>query len=562
VAQADNGNTNEDRYFPIPISGPLDEYTYPARGPRGLLQQAQNVVYRRLGALGKRTGSGPYGGAGSITGNKPVISGVRWYRGVPTPLKQMIVQSNNVLWKGNDGTGVFTALGGQALAASATPAYFASSYDPSDASDILIVAYGTGAPIKYDGTNPPSFLNASITNPFAGTYFWHEHVWFWGDPSFPDTVFATDLGNPESYAFSTNFGGYQQGRGDGDATVTGMIDNGSALLAFKNKHIYAIQGYDFVQGEYPFSDLPLVTGIGSPSGKSLANLGGNIIFWGGQQFYSLAPGNILGQSAPTPIGTPLVNTLALAATGSQSAIRACAGDFLVMGPNGPIVYDNCYLCALDINNDGVAEVICIYDASASAKLGGPAWTVWTNLNIGCLIPWGGPGDQNLLYFGDARKGQVNQIGQIAANDSGVAIPVAVTLLQDDAGTPDRIKRIDRVFLELQSNAAIFTVLADAQGSLFAPPPGSQPPFLPDNAQTAQVTAALANPSGALFGTGIFGQAIFGSGQATRYQSARGDFNGAYPGGRNVTFTITEESLTSLYELVGLTYHAIVEPVAW
>src|ERR1700732_4191760 len=300
MAQTDNANTNNDRYITIPLSGPLDQYTYPARGPKSLLQQAQNVVYRRVGALGKRSGSGPYGGTGVVAGNQPVISGTRWYRGRPSTLKTMIVHSNDTLWAGNDGTGVFTALGGQALAGSTTPAYFASAYDPADNSDILIVAYGSAQPIKYDGSNPPSFLSAAITNPFTGCYFWHEHVWFWGDPAFPDTVFATDLGNPESYAFASAFGGYQEGRGDGDSLVTGMIDNGSALLVFKNRSIYAIQGYDFVQGEYPFSNLPLVPGIGTPNGKSIAVLGGNVIFWSGQQFYLLPPYS----SQAVPIGNP------------------------------------------------------------------------------------------------------------------------------------------------------------------------------------------------------------------------------------------------------------------
>src|SRR5271165_5402727 len=119
----------QSRYVTIPLSGPMDQYTYPARGPRSLLQFAQNVVYRRLGALGKRTGSGPYGGNGVIGTGQPVVSGFRWYRGAPSPISRMVVQSNNQFYVGNDANGTFATLGGP-LPAGASPAWFCSAYDP------------------------------------------------------------------------------------------------------------------------------------------------------------------------------------------------------------------------------------------------------------------------------------------------------------------------------------------------------------------------------------------------------------------------------------------------
>jgi hypothetical protein len=53
-------------------------------------------------------------------------------------------------------------------------------------------------------------------------------------------------------------------------------------------------------------------------------------------------------------------------------------------------------------------------------------------------------------------------------------------------------------------------------------------------------------------------AFFTTGSTTRYQAAYADFKGEYIRGRNLTFEITESSMTALYELVGLKYHIIQE----
>jgi hypothetical protein len=538
----------------IPLTGPLDQFTHPARGPRTLLQRAENIVYRRLGALGKRTGSGPYGGNGIVGTGLPVVSGYRWYRGSPSPLARMVVQSGNQFYVGHDGTGNFDTLG-MPLPAGCSPAYFCSAYNPNEHADNMIVTFGQDAPRRWDGSNAMQQLSQAITNPFTGCYSWHNHVWFWGDPNFPTTVFATDLGNPTSYTFSMDFGGYQQGRGDGDPFVKGVIDTGSVLYVFKRRNIYAIQGYDFVQGDYPFSDQPLVTGIGTPNGKSLAILDGNIIFWDGQQFRLLPPGS----NQAVPIGTPIINAIALAATGTQSIISAVAGDFLVQGPLGPIVYNDVYLCAVDMNQDGQAETILMFDNYASQMLGQPAWTIFTGLNIGCFIPWGGSGDQRILYYGDGQSDHVHQFGQNAMNDTGGPITVKIQTLQDDAGTPDQNKQLDRVFLELEATAATFQITAIMQSLAWAPQVAG--PAVPDQTISTEVIAAAPVQTGAVFGTAIFGQSLFGGVPITKYQSAVGNFNGKYAKGRNVTFVITESSAETCYEIVGLTWHCQEEAYA-
>lgn len=542
--QEDGDNKNEDRYVRMPLRGPLDQFSYPLPSTPGLipgtLTAAQNVVYRRIGAVGKRTGSGPYGGTGAVGSGAPVISGTRYYTGRPSVSKAMIVQSHDTLWKGNDGTGAFTSIG--ALAGGSSPAFFTTSYDPVVTSDILIIAYGSGQVQKYTTAGGLSNLSSTITQNFTGTCFWHEHVWYWGDPNNPTTLYASDLGSPETMAFVNAFGGYQCGRGDGDPLIQVCVPNNSALMVFKNENIYIVQGFDFQPtSEYQFTVQPWVIGEGTSAPHSVAatSNGTAIIYWSGQNF-KLLP---YGAQQSIPIGTKLINTIAAAASGNQAVMRAACGDFIVQSSAGVTLYNDVYLCAID-GGAGIANTILMYDNAASSIFGVPMWTIFTGLNIGCFIPWHGPGDMNLLYYGDAVNPQVNLIGQNATNDSGTSIPVVISTVQDDMGTPDQIKALDRVFLELTSGNATFNIGVSAEG-LYT---------------SAQTSATIANATGGIWGTGLWGTMLWGASSGTRYQAPVAAFTTALRG-RNFTYTISENSTTSAYELVGLTAHVIQEPYA-
>jgi hypothetical protein len=519
------------RYARRAFNAPLDESLSPDRNP-GLVQ-AQNVVYRRFGALGKRTGSAVDVGTGSVGPSAPILSGVRWYRGRPSVLAQMIVQCNDTLYVRNDVTGAWTSIG--ALAAGSTPAFFASAYDPSANSDVLIIAYGSGPPKKWDGTTL-SALNASITNNFTGCAFWHEHVWFWGDSANPDTAFATDLGNPESYAFSTNFGGYQIGRGDGDATITCIKPWGGALAIFKNRSIYTITGFDFYQGDYQFAVTPLVSGIGTSNGHSVAVLRNALVWWSGQSFYRMASGD----AQPTPLGTPISTTCAVAAQESQAVIRAVAGDFLVQTAGGPQSYSGLYLCAIDTGS-AVADTIAVYDDDASQFFGKPAWSKWTGLTVGAFIPWGGPGDQKLLYIGSATGvASVTLLGGSATADGSSTIQVVVRTGRDNAGIDETKKHCSYVYLSAETNQTVFSIsiASDIGANTFG---------------TSSETAPPGGTGVATVDTSYVGDgSVVGPVAETSYQTV-GAASEPTVDGNNFQFTITEQSATSAYELIALAY---------
>lgn len=533
---------------PFSLDSVLDEFVVPIKN-RGL-SIAQNVVYRRVGGFGKRTGTAPYGGGPSTGLAGRVISGTRWYRGigpnnVPAATKYMVVQSNDAFYVGNDTTGAFTSIG--SVTVGSQPAFYATAFDPAEsavtatpASDILIMAYGSGPPKKWDGTHFTA-LSPTITNFFAGATFYHEHVWFWGDQNFPDTVFATDLGNPESYTFSSQFGGYKVGRGDGDPFVQRCLPAQGLLYVFKQRSIYTISGFDFYSGDYQFQDTPLVEGIGTPSPFSVARLRNSLIWWSGQTFYRLG----LGTSEPENLGTPITNTIAIAAQKNQSVIRAVAGDFLVKSGGGYRVYNNVYLCAID-GGAGFADTILMFDEQVTAERGKPAWTVLTGLKIGSFIPWDGPGDQKLLYFGDGATGQVYLFGgdayaDVAADGTTRNAPqVILKTGRNDNGTPNQTKHLDRLFVDAETNTTNLNVTISSDTA-------AHPSIL----DVENVVA-----TGGLWGSN-WGSFSWGPTVSTAYVSTELDVVPELDG-KNFTVQIVEQSNASAYEIVALSYHAIEE----
>lgn len=530
-------------YTPFSFENVLDEYIIPIKNDG--LTVAQNVMYRRAGSYGKRTGSGPYGAAASTGLTGSVRSGTRWYRGRPSTLKALVAQCGDTLFTGNDLTGAFTSLGG--LTAGSSPVSFASVFDPAEsgvagtpASDVLVMACGSMSPRKWDGTNAVVPLSTTITQLFTGVTFFHEHLWFWGDPNFPTNVYASDLGAPESFAFSNTYGGYQIGRGDGDPNVQICIGNGPLLYAFKNNNIYGFEGYDFSQGDYQFQLQPIVQGIGTTAPFSVQVLNNRLIWWSGKDFWTLG----IGESVPTRIGTPIVKTIASIAMGNQAQIRSAAGDFLVQTLAGFFVYTNVYLFAFPAAS-GPNDTILIYDGDA-AQRGKPAWTIWKGLNVGAFMPFGGgPGDNPFLYYGDSVLSQVSFIGghptaDQLANGTLNAIPYTAQTGRNVAGASDRKKRLDRVYLDVESNAATFdvTVTSDQQQS------------------STVLGIATQGVQGGLWGQN-WGAMVWGNASGILYQSLQIAFAKSVVG-YNFTIQIFESGTASSYEVVALSYRCVME----
>lgn len=528
-----------------PIMGVLDQSINPARLPPGNISILQNYVYREGGGVAKRTGSGIDVGTGATGSGLPIRSGVRWYRGVPSVAKQMIVQSGDALYLRNDSTGAYTQIA--TLNPGSTPAFFASAFDPAQsgvagtpASDVLIITYGSGAPLKWDGTHLTA-LSAAITNAFVGCEAWHNHVWFWGDPNNPDVVFGTDINNPESYAFSTNFGGYQIGPGDGDATVQRCFGDGAFLYVWKAAGIWAMQGYDYYQGNYQFSLTPVASGIGTTAPFSVGRMPGIglIAFWTGATVKAI----VSGTAQIVTLSVPVEYECGMIATGSQAVIRATAGSFVVATSNGLTVpYEDVYLLSYD-DGTGFARRTLIYDGVKSAE-GKPAWSVLLGWTVGAWIPWQGPNDPHRLYWGDGALDRVLWLGQNPSSDSSVPYTTTLQLNRDDCESADQDKWADYLYLRLEANAANFS------GTLGSAAPSLQRAF------------NVATTAGAGFNWGQNWGApnLWGPTSGTIYQSAVGKID-PWLRGKNFTLFITEQSVSSLYEILGYAVHLIEEAYA-
>jgi hypothetical protein len=330
-------------------------------------------------------------------------------------------------------------------------------------------------PLRYDdGTNTLVGLSYMAPNPFTGCSTWHDHLWLWGDKNNPDTVFASDIDQPEAFTFmaenggmtGSDNGGYNIGQGDGDPAVQACVPNGNSFYVWKTANIYAIQGYDFQVGEYSFSITPQIVGYGCPSRDCVDVLEGQYVFWSGRNFLRVA----VGAYEPEHIGMPIPIHEGLAAAGQQRLVKVVAGDFQVQTamtnryipmpgqpPTQTIMLRSVALFAID-GGDDVPDLVCVYDDEKTESIGAYAWSFFTGWNIGCWIKYGlgdlpsGRQDNPLLYFVDPGGTHIHLFGGDPVFDWGNPIPWSAQTGVIDFGTPELLKNIHEFYLRVQATA--------------------------------------------------------------------------------------------------------------
>lgn len=457
-----------------------------------------------------------------------------------------------------DGTTAYVSIGallsgaaGNSITYSASVTGSGVSVSPGSATAMTGGGSTFSGPLKYDGTTVTA-LSWAITQPFTNCVTWHDHVWLWGDPSNPDTVYATDINQPEGFTFMTQEGGYQIGAGDGDPSVRACVPAGNIFYVFKGNNIYAITGYDFQSGEYQFQVQPAVRGYGTPNAQSATTLGNSVIFWSGRAFYRLRAGAFELE----PIGRKIPITQGLVALGDQSLVRAVAGDFLVQsnlneafsGSSATVAHElfsQVALFAVDTGN-GVADTVLVFDDDASQQIGDYAWAKWTGWQVGAWIPFGqGPNAAEtvlaepplLCWCPDPGVGgpEVLAYGTDPQADNGAPIPWFAQTGWVTMATGVLQKELHRVYLELESTpGAVFSMSVT-----------------PSVMATQAGNPRLYNPFQAAFGStgGATGAEAHQTLVATVTPALRAD---AY------LFGFAESSGASNYELISLTCDYIEE----
>ena len=344
-------------------------------------------------------------------------------------------------------------------------------------------------------------LSYMCPNAFTDCVSWHQHVWFWGDPQNPDTLFACDINQPEAFTFMIENGGMQQnpqgqtggytiGAGDGDPGIQTVVPLGNALYVFKTNNVYMIQGYDFQPGEYQFSITPQVVGYGVPSPNCVAVLENQLVFWSGRKFLRLA----VGAYEPEHIGLPIPITEGLASNGNQFLVQAVAGDFQVQtqmndvyagkgpGEDTPvsttILLKSQALFAVDIGS-GNADHIIVFDDEMTELKGEYCWTKWTFPEpVGFWILYGqGPNpegtnaDAPLLWWMNAEGTDIHQFGGNAFGDGGLGSPKSEIpwLAQTgwvDFSSAELLKNQHRLFINANASDSASPDQDEPNGAVF------------------------------------------------------------------------------------------------
>lgn len=340
-------------------------------------------------------------------------------------------------------------------------------------------------PCRYDnsvgGTPRIIGLSYMAPNAFTGCATWHNHVFFWGDPNDPDTVFACDINQPEAFTFmiqnggmtGPQNGGYPIGRGDGDPGVQACVPTGNGLYIIKTSSIYLMEGYDFQQGEYQFNVSPQVYGEGIPAPNCVGVLDNALVMWTGRKFIRLT----FGTYEPEHIGLPIPYSEGLASLGNQTVVRVITGDFQVQvglnnsyggvntyGSSTTVLLRSLALFAVDFG-DGNADTILVFDDEMTSLTQQYAWSHFTGWNIGCWILYGsgenaaGTGlDKPLLYWVGPNGNYINLFGGSAVNDAvttsspGNPIPWLAQTGWVDCKSPEILKNAHRLFINAEAGS--------------------------------------------------------------------------------------------------------------
>ena len=420
------------------ISGGWNTRTYPHLLPENKLAVADNVVYYRDGLVSKRPGNAAYGGNGVTGSTVAGLSGYRFYSGSPgTITGTLLTQSGGSLYKGNDGTGVFTSIA--AGYSTTQPAWYTQMFDPDfvgGASTAVFICDGSRVPRQWNGTTEQavqtggSFLplgrgGSPITPKFCKAWGWH--MVYAGEPTEPGGLYISDATRPQKFT-GTNYtdtsgssyiayfpGGRDSQLGD----ITGIAVVGAYLIIFFRSAIYTCFNTGSYGGfQYVFNRVAGPRGC--TSSKSIVEYDKWVVFYGGDGFYA-TDGQYFYQ-LPDEIPTVYKNS---AASSRPPEIK---NPTTVVG----VRRQSQYWASYDFDNSGIQKRIVIFDFSANGgwlpNQPGGAWARWpTGMQLSWGIECNGPGDTFQLFWGRSDTDLVAQHDTGVYSDFGAAITMEVRL---------------------------------------------------------------------------------------------------------------------------------------
>jgi len=317
----------------------------------------------------------------------------------------------------------------------------------------------------YAGTNPVWFENVQalnriyITNPNNGLMYWdrasttpgsaltvvgsspphgQKAVWFKnymfhlnnvmvGSTLYPDTLFWSNIGDPDTYDTTNNKADIP-----GDGRLINAIPMGTSLVLFKERSIQYLTGYgntDWqITGSLSSYDS-LSEEVGSVSPRGATSVGDEVWFIDNQARIRRITRTDQDAFRHDVISKKIQASL----DGINKAQLASA---VAWSWNNKVYF------AVPNGTDIVTSIVFVFDILASRRISQnpyfpeEAWTTYTGWKVSSVIAY--PSNLTMdLYLGDAVVGNVYKHG--GTDDNGVAIDSIFEDINSDFGAPDQYK---------------------------------------------------------------------------------------------------------------------------
>lgn len=553
-----------DSTFRLPIDridGGWSTRTYPTLLPSNYLAVADNCFSIRDGLPSKRPGNGYYGGSatGKIGSGQPVLAMERFYYATAGVYNAALVaHSGNALYRGNDNTGVWSAIAG-AAPSTTFPASFAAIYDPdmsSGAADALVVCDGVNPPHLYDGTNYVAVATGAGNLPMKRDGVtpitprfcipWGLSLVYAGESSEPQAIYISDAMHPEKFtglalvvgAAESYYGVWPAGRTTQYGRITGLARLGEYLLVFYERAVVAGLNTG-AYGAFQFQWKVLSVGVGAAAARSIVQMDSYIVFFGGDRFYATDGQTVV----PLPDELPTVYSY----TAKSAQPPEIKDPTTLFGMRR----GSAYWASYDAGS-GHLERILVFDTNGwnYGDVQGGAWWRWpTGMQLGCGVECRGGNDAKTTpaYWGSSTSDVTAQHDVGTFDDFGAPIEIELRTKSFTFEKPLAGKTVQAVYviLVMPNTSGSYTV----ELTTYA---------LEDTTTaTAPTTTVQVDPSGVTYGSQAYGTFVYRSALAQLQISVK-----TFPQASGPASTLAcgvQENSTNPISVLGFVIEATLDP---
>lgn len=374
----------------------------------------ENFVVSSDGNLVKRKGSTKYNS--SAISSHPVHSLFRYYKSASS-FQEMLSVANSTLYKGNDGTGVWTSIAGITVN---------DHMDFTTWEDICYMFNGTDKK-QYDGT---TLSNIAGSPPAARYAILHkDRLYVAGIDAEPNRLYFCDTNDATTWNASDFI---RIDSDDGDK-ITGLSVLLGAIIIFKQNSIFVLQGTDSTT----FNLKRMVNYTGCIAPRTIASYGNWIYYVGNDGIYRFN-----GNQSQQISGFIKPDADAMDKTYIENAVS--------------VISDNKYWVSHTTNGDTTNKTVLVFDIISSS------WTKFTGLEIASLAIWNSSPDNWEIYGGSsAADGFVYKMND-GTDDLGNDISCSFESKNFDIDVPELFKQIKQIILLAKPFATVvtFTILGD------------------------------------------------------------------------------------------------------